>query len=292
MTDRKPEWLRKTAAATPLYYATEDLLRRSGLAAVCAEAGCPNRFECYAVKRAAFLVMGPVCTRGCAFCRVRTGTPSPLDPSEPERIARAAAALGLRHVVVTSVTRDDLPDGGASHFVKIARAIKRRNNKTTIEILIPDFQGRKPSLRKVATAGAEVVNHNIETVPRLYSVIRPQANYRRSLAVLEAMKAFRRRTTTKSGLMLGLGETEDEVIEALGDLRRAGCAMVTLGQYLAPSRKHYPVQAYIAPPVFERYKDIGYELGFSSVAAGPFVRSSYQAEEKYLSTLENSEGRT
>jgi lipoic acid synthetase len=278
---RKPAWLKKNAVPSPAGLATEALIRRFELATVCAEAGCPNRGECHARRRAAFLAMGTVCTRTCAFCRVTCGAPSPLDPSEPERIARAAAAFGLRHVVVTSVTRDDLPDGGAGHFARIVQALREAVPGARVEILVPDFGGNGDAVRELAAAGADVVNHNLETVSRLYAVVRPQADYRRSLRLLETVRSLAPPTVTKSGLMVGLGESEEEIEQAMKDLRRVECDMLTIGQYLAPSRSHYPVQAYVEPVVFDRYRSTGLALGFRSVASGPFVRSSYHAENAY-----------
>ncbi len=279
---RKPSWLRKSPTADKAALQTESIIRRLSLATVCAEAGCPNRGECFSRQRAAFLAMGPVCTRACAFCLVQGGRPADLDPDEPARIARAASSLRLRHVVVTSVTRDDLPDGGAGHFVRIVRALRDALPDAVVELLVPDFQGDEPSIRLVVSAGPDVLNHNLETVPRLYPEVRPSADYRRSLRLLETARSIDAGIVTKSGIMVGLGETGAEIEEVMADLRSSGCDMLTIGQYLAPSRNHYPVREYVAPAVFDRYRAIGLTLGFRSVASGPFVRSSYHADTEYL----------
>jgi lipoic acid synthetase len=251
------------------------------MATVCEEAGCPNRFECFSRRRLAFMVLGSVCTRACAFCGVSRGTPAPVDPDEPDRLARAVAALGLRHIVVTSVTRDDLSDGGADHFRRVVRALTALDPPVVIEILVPDFQGNPDAIRAIATAGADIINHNLETVPRLYPRIRPQADYQRSLAFLTLVKETNPSVFTKSGLMAGMGEREAEMSEVLRDLRRAGCEMITIGQYLPPSRDHLPVVEYVPPAVFAVYERQAREIGILSASCGPFVRSSYGAEENY-----------
>ncbi|MBN2353256.1 MAG: lipoyl synthase [Spirochaetales bacterium] len=277
----------KSQAATAAGLETEAIIRRLSLATVCAEAACPNRGECFSSGRAAFLAMGPVCTRACAFCLVRSGKPSGPDPEEPQRIARAAAALRLRHVVVTSVTRDDLPDGGAGHFVRIMRALRDTLPDAVVELLVPDFRGDEGALRDVVAAGPDVLNHNLETVPRLYPDVRPGADYRRSLSLLKNARSLAAETVTKSGLMVGLGETEEEIAAVMADLRSAGCDMITIGQYLAPSRNHYPIREFVAPVVFDRYRELGLRLGFRSVASGPFVRSSYHADTEYRTAAES-----
>jgi lipoic acid synthetase len=255
------------------------LLSELELNTVCREAHCPNVGECFARGTATFMILGDVCTRDCAFCAVCSGQPRPVDPEEPHRVAEAARRLGLRHVVVTSVTRDDLPDGGSRQFAETVLAIRRRA-EAAVEVLTPDFQGQTEDVDRVLDAGPRVFNHNVETVPRLYPAVRPQADYRRSLGVLA--RAATRRTAdclTKSGLMVGLGEREDEVLAVLRDLREAGCQALTIGQYLAPSPAHHPVVEFVTPEQFEGLAAQARELGFAAVASGPFVRSSYGAAE-------------
>lgn len=255
----------------------EDLLDGLALHTVCQEALCPNLPECFGQGTATFLILGDVCTRNCRFCAVKKGRPLPPDPEEPERVAEAAARLGLRHVVVTSVTRDDLPDGGAGHFAATVRAIRRRLPRAGVEVLIPDFRGSLAALETVLDAGPNVVNHNVETVPRLYPLIRPQANYQRSIGILSWIKIRTPHIATKSGLMLGLGEQIAEVLRVLYDLREAGCDMLTLGQYLQPTEHQHPVVRYVPPEEFADYQEKAEAMGFRKVVAGPLVRSSYQA---------------
>jgi len=255
----------------------ERVVTDEGLHTVCQAAGCPNIGECWARGTATFMLLGDVCTRQCRFCSVSPGRPAPPDPDEPEHVAEAAARLGLRHVVLTSVTRDDLPDGGAGHFALTIQALRRRLPGVTVEVLIPDFAGSLSALSTVADAQPDVFNHNLETVERLSSQVRARANYRRSLAVLSW--ARRRGLTTKSGLMVGLGETCGEVISAMRDLRRAGCELLTLGQYLQPTERQLAVAHYVHPIVFAWYREIGQSMGFRKVIAGPLVRSSYHAEQ-------------
>ena len=257
----------------------ERLLAKLALPTVCQAASCPNLRECDIRKTATFLILGQVCTRRCTFCNIRKGRPERVAADEPARVAQAVAALGLKHAVITSVTRDDLPDGGADHFAKVITAIKAINPETTVEVLVPDFQGDVSALTTVVTARPTVLNHNLETIPRLYPAVRPDADYHRSLALLRQAKTVNPRIHTKSGVMVGLGENEDELVQVFKDLRAAGCEALTIGQYLAPSRHHHPVIEYVAPAQFRRYQDIGLELGFRHVAAGPFVRSSYLAAE-------------
>jgi lipoic acid synthetase len=252
------------------------LLGRLRLHTVCQSAHCPNLCECFASGTATFLILGNVCTRHCRFCAVAAGEPQPLEADEPDRVAQAAATLGLRHVVVTSVTRDDLPDGGSGQFAATIAAIHAAC-EATVEVLTPDFQGRADLVARVLAAGPEVFNHNVETVPRLYPAVRPEADYRRSLDVLRLAHEHGG-PLTKSGLMLGLGETRAEVLAVLRDLRAAGCEALTLGQYLRPSAGHLPVDRFVTPSEFGRYERDATELGFLGVAAGPFVRSSYHAE--------------
>jgi len=275
---RLPSWLKKPLPSGNGNFFTQNLLRQLRLETVCENARCPNRPECYSRRTATFMILGNVCTRPCGFCSVPRGAPEPLEADEPDRLAEAAARLGLRHVVITSVTRDDLPDGGAEHFYHCILAVRRRTG-AIVEVLTPDFLGDWRAVDRVLDARPEVYNHNMETVPRLYRRVRGRADYRRSLQLLAHVKARSPATTTKSGLMLGLGETREELLEVLADLRRARCDMLTLGQYLAPTLKHIPVARYVPPTEFEELKELALRLGFAKVASGPFVRSSYHAEE-------------
>ena len=275
---RLPDWLRRRMPAEG-YGATRLVLTRLHLHTVCDGANCPNQGECFSRGTATFMIMGALCTRACTFCAVPGGAaPGPLDEGEPGRVAEAAAALGLRHVVVTSVTRDDLPDGGAAHVAATIEAVRARCPGATIEVLVPDFEGDSEALDIVLRARPDILNHNVETVPRLYPEVRPQADYRRSLALL-ARAAAGGTCATKSGLMLGLGERDDEVESLLRDLRACGVELVTMGQYLAPSPAHHPVVEFVEPQRFEDWKRRAEAMGFAGVAAGPFVRSSYMADE-------------
>ncbi|MDR1134889.1 MAG: lipoyl synthase [Clostridiales Family XIII bacterium] len=276
---RKPDWLRKRITAGPERAELEGILSELSLNTVCCEAQCPNCVECFAAKTATFMILGTNCTRNCSFCNVTCGAPEAIDPAEPERVAEAVRRLGLKYVVVTSVTRDDLPDGGAMHFADTVRAIRERSPMTAVEVLIPDFQGEKDALALVTEAWPTVISHNMETVEALYDEVRPQADYRRSLALLGRIKGLNPTIRSKSGFMLGLGETKEEVIELMGDLREAGCELLTIGQYLAPSKGHHPVREYVHPDIFDEYKNIADAKGFSFVASAPFVRSSYHAGE-------------
>jgi lipoic acid synthetase len=278
---RKPDWLRKKINDTRERRETEKLLRRHRLHTVCEEANCPNRFECFSKKTATFMILGKVCSRRCAFCNVQKGVPENPDTAEPAQVASAVRKLNLNHVVITSVTRDDLDDGGALHFFRVIRAVRELNPGVIVEVLVPDFQGMREALVTVSEAAPEIINHNIETVPRLYPLIRPSADYKRSLELLKSAKTIAPSVFTKSGMMVGLGETADEIIGSLRDLRNVACDMLTIGQYLAPSRNHFPVQEFIRPDRFEKYKDIALDLGFISVASEPFARSSFHAEEGY-----------
>ena len=278
MRPRLPVWFRQPLPTGAAGGRVRHLLERHGLHTVCEGAKCPNRSACWHESAAAFLILGDACTRACRFCAIpHAAHPAPPDSGEPARLAEAAAALGLRHVVVTSVTRDDLPDGGAAHFAATIRALRARLPGATIEVLIPDFQGKASALNVVLAEKPDILNHNLETVESLQPVIRPQADYKRSLTVLH--RAGRTGARTKSGLMLGLGETDEEVLFTLHDLRLAGVELLTLGQYLAPSPAHYPVARYVPPADFERWRVYALDFGFRSVAAGPQVRSSYHAEE-------------
>jgi len=276
---RHPPWLRLRAAKPGLVGSMEEKLRGWKLGTVCQSAHCPNLGECFSRGTATFMILGTVCSRQCRFCAVDKGTPRPLDPEEPKRVARAAKALGLKYVVVTSVTRDDLPDGGSGHFAETIRCIREDCSGAKVEVLVPDFQGSEAALREVCDAQPDVFNHNVETVPRLYETVRPQAVYRRSLDVLAY--AAERGLSTKSGLMLGLGETSREIWETLGDLRRVGCSYLTLGQYLASSGRHVPVHRYVTPEEFERWGETARAMGFRDVASAPLVRSSYRAEQMF-----------
>ncbi|MDR2819940.1 MAG: lipoyl synthase [Desulfovibrio sp.] len=277
----KPPWLRapSTGGDDVSRLMVEAVLRDLSLNTVCREARCPNRRECFSRKVATVLIMGTHCTRNCRFCNVRNDLPLPLDPEEPRRVAEAARRLGLRYVVVTSVTRDDLPDGGAAHFAATIREIRELVPSMAIEVLIPDFRGDAAALRVVAQARPAVISHNVETVPALYEAVRPQADYRQSLRLLENIKKEDPGIRSKTGIMLGLGESRAQVLEVLTDLRRAGCEFLTLGQYLAPGRQHHPVREYVHPDVFAEYKNIAQGMGFLSVASAPLVRSSFHAEE-------------
>jgi lipoic acid synthetase len=278
---RKPDWLKRRLPTGETFNQVRELIEAGKLHTVCQEAKCPNIWECYSHRTATFLIMGERCTRNCRFCSVNSGLPEPLDPDEPDRLAQAVERMGLKYVVVTSVTRDDLPDGGAGHFAATIYEIRRRMPAAQIEVLIPDFQGDRTALETVLRARPDVLNHNIETVPRLYSRVRPQADYRRSLELLRRAGESAPLIPTKSGLMLGLGERPEEIRQTLTDLRQVGCRILTLGQYLQPSAEHLPVEAYVLPEDFEGWRRLALELGFSEVASAPFVRSSYHAAESF-----------
>lgn len=276
---RLPPWLRRPLARSGEYRAVEGLLDELSLATVCREAKCPNRGECYARGTATFLIAGDACTRGCRFCAVDTRTPAPLDPEEPTRVAEAVARLGLRHAVVTMVTRDDCADGASGHVVATIRAIRAAAPDAAIEVLVSDFGGNESAVDAVIDAAPDVFNHNLETVPRLYATVRPGADYARSLRVLARVKERSPQMPAKSGLMLGLGESHDEVVAVMRDLRAIGCDLLTLGQYLRPGVAHLPVAEFVEPAEFAALAREGRRLGFSGVASAPFVRSSYHAEE-------------
>jgi len=282
MISRHPPWLRQEAPAPFLLAEMKALLDGLSLHTVCEEAHCPNQGRCFSQGTATFIILGDICTRNCRFCAVKKGHPLPLDPAEPQNVALAVSRLKLKHAVITSVTRDDLPDGGARHFARTVEAIRQANPQTTIEVLIPDFQGSLEALRIVIDSLPEVINHNLETVPRLYPEVRPKADYHRSLALLQSVKSMvKGRIVTKSGIMVGLGEEHDEVVAVLNDLRAVGCDSLTIGQYLSPSPKHYQLVRYVTPQEFGGYQSLAEEMGFSSVASGPFVRSSFNAAEMY-----------
>jgi lipoic acid synthetase len=276
---RAPAWIRERKLRLSDLHGVKSLMREHGLHTVCEEARCPNRGECFSRGTATFLLLGDVCTRACGFCDIRNGRPAPPDPLEPRRIRGAVQRLGLSFVVLTSVDRDDLPDGGAEHFAETIRSVRSLEPAPGIEVLTPDFRGRLESLETVLEAGPDVFNHNVETVPRLYPTVRRGARLDRSLLLLSRAKEIAPAITTKSGLMLGLGEREEEVRELLEALRGARVDIVTIGQYLRPSLENLPVVEYVAPEVFERHREFGARLGFRHVFAGPFVRSSYRAEE-------------
>ncbi len=277
----KPPWLKRRIPAGETYQGVHRLLHEGGLHTVCQEARCPNLGECFSRGTATFLILGDRCTRNCGFCAVAHGPEGPPDPEEPRRVAETAAALGLRYVVVTSVTRDDLPDGGAGQFVEVIREVRKRLPEARIEVLVPDFRGSRDALQSVLQAGPHVLNHNLETVPRLYPRVRSGADYERSLRLLRWAKEFAPHLPTKSGLMLGLGERKEEVEAVLRDLLSVGCSMLTLGQYLQPSREHLPVERFIPPEEFEQWRQKALSMGFREVASAPFVRSSYHAGKLY-----------
>ncbi|HEX9092861.1 MAG TPA: lipoyl synthase [Coriobacteriia bacterium] len=276
---RMPSWMRRPVAVPGRAHEVESLLDGLKLATVCRSAKCPNRGECYASGTATFLIMGDRCTRGCRFCAVETDRPGPLDPDEPRRLAEAARVMGLAHVVVTAVTRDDLADGGASHFAAVVAALREALPEARVEVLTSDFAGDLTAVDTVADARPDVFNHNVETVPRLYPEVRPAADYARSLSVLARVRDAHPGVPTKSGLMLGLGETMAEVVEVLHDLRRVGVDIVTIGQYLRPSHRHLPVARFAEPSEYDEYAAAARQLGFTAAACAPFVRSSYHAAE-------------
>jgi len=277
---RLPAWLKRPLPSGNENHFTRELLQDLRLETVCENARCPNRPECWSRRTATFMILGNVCTRPCSFCSVPKGEPLRVEEDEPVRLAEAAVRLGLKHVVITSVTRDDLPDGGASHFARCISAVRDRLPAATIEVLTPDFLGNAAAIDGLTDAAPDVFNHNLETVPRLYRVARGRADYRRSLELLRRVKLRSPRIVTKAGLMLGIGETVPEVFDVLADLRSVGCDVVTLGQYLAPTLKHsIPVACYVPPEEFDRIAATARLLGFAKVVAGPFVRSSYHADE-------------
>jgi len=276
----KPEWLKVKAPGSPSYLRLKGLMRDLNLHTVCEEARCPNIGECWTHGTATFMILGDICTRACGYCAVGHGRPHPVDAAEPARVADAVASLDLAHVVVTSVDRDDMSDGGASIFAETIREIRRRKPGASIEVLIPDFQGKAEPLYTVLDASPDILNHNTETVPRLYKLARSGGRYERTLQLLDRSRSYAPRIATKSGIMLGLGEEWDEVVATLKDLRAAGCAILTLGQYLRPSPAHLPMTRYYHPDEFRQLKDTALEMGFAHVESGPLVRSSYHAHEQ------------
>ncbi|MEO5331231.1 MAG: lipoyl synthase [Magnetococcus sp. YQC-5] len=282
MPTPKPRWLRVQAPGSPEFLQVKRLTRKLGIATICEAATCPNIGQCWHEGGAAFMILGEVCTRACGFCNVPAGRPMPPDRDEPERLAEAVSQMGLRHVVITSVTRDDLPDGGAGHFVACMQAVRKRNPHITVEILTPDFRDKHSALEQLLAFPPEVFNHNVETVPRLYPVARPAAHYHGSLELLARVAAHHGGSRTKSGIMLGLGEEEDEVLAVLVDLRKAGVEWLTIGQYLAPSRNHLPVVRYWEPERFTCFGQQAQAMGFSMVESHPLARSSFHADQMLI----------
>ena len=285
---KRPDWLKVRHRGGLDFTEVEELLDRLNLHTVCEEAACPNKGECFNRRTATFMILGRVCTRACTFCNVTGGKPDIVDPAEPGNISEAVKELRLKHVVITSVTRDDLPDGGASHFSDVIRSIRDNSGEVVIEVLIPDFQGSEESLKLVANAGPDIINHNVETIPSLYPEVRPQAHYKRSLELLSRVKSYSNSIYTKSGIMLGLGETEPSVIEVFRDLLEAGCDFLTVGQYMPPSKKHHPVIEWIRPEQFEYLRKTALSLGFKYVSSAPLVRSSYLADDAIKSIRRNN----
>ena len=279
---RKPSWIRVKVTNSSVFLETKKIVREKGLFTVCEEAGCPNISECWGKKHATLMIMGDTCTRACAFCNVKTGIPNELDIFEPLKVANTVKELGLSHVVITSVDRDDLEDGGAQHFANVVNKIRDKNPTTTIEILTPDFLKKGDAYKIVADSNPDVFNHNLETVPSLYLKVRPGSRYFNSLELLSKVKIYKPKMFTKSGLMVGLGETKDELCQVMDDLRCANVDFLTIGQYLQPTDKHYPIKNFITPEEFETYKDIAYSKGFLLVASSPLTRSSYHAGEDFL----------
>jgi lipoic acid synthetase len=278
---RKPDWIRVKAPVSRGYADTQRIVRENGLHTVCEEAGCPNIGECWEKKHATFMIMGDTCTRACAFCNVKTGLPGALDVTEPEHVAEATAKLGLAHIVITSVDRDDLADGGAAHFAAVIRAIRARTPSTTIEVLTPDFLRKDGAAETVIAAGPDVFNHNLETVPSKYLTVRPGARYFASVRLLQHVKDIDAQMFTKSGIMVGLGEERNEILQVMDDLRAANVDFLTVGQYLQPSRKHHPVVRFVPPDEFKALETIAYAKGFSMVSASPLTRSSHHAGEDF-----------
>jgi len=278
---RKPAWIRVKAPTSPVYRETQQVVRSNNLVTVCEEAGCPNIGECWSKKHASFMILGDTCTRACAFCNVRTGMPGPVDPKEPTGVAEAVATMGLEHVVITSVDRDDLADGGAGHFAEVIQAIRERAPATTIEVLTPDFLRKPGALETVVRARPDVFNHNLETVPSKYLTVRPGARYFHSIRLLQQVKEIDPGMFTKSGIMVGLGEERNEVLQLMDDLRTADVDFLTIGQYLQPSSKHHAVARFVTPDEFKAFEKIAYAKGFLKVSASPLTRSSHHAGEDF-----------
>jgi len=278
---RKPAWIRVKAPTSPVYRETQQVVRSNNLVTVCEEAGCPNIGECWSKKHASFMILGDTCTRACAFCNVRTGMPGPVDPNEPTGVAEAVATMGLEHVVITSVDRDDLADGGAGHFAEVIQAIRERAPSTTIEVLTPDFLRKPGALETVVRARPDVFNHNLETVPSKYLTVRPGARYFHSIRLLQQVKEIDPGMFTKSGIMVGLGEERNEILQLMDDLRTADVDFLTIGQYLQPSSKHHAVARFVTPDEFKAFEKIAYVKGFLKVSASPLTRSSHHAGEDF-----------
>jgi len=278
---KKPDWIRSKIVDTQVFFQTKKVVNQNNLVTVCQEANCPNITECWSKKHATFMIMGDTCTRACAFCDVKTGKPTDLDIFEPLKISNAVKNLNLKHVVITSVDRDDLEDGGSAHFYKVVKATREKNPETSIEVLTPDFLRKGDAYKKVLEADLDVFNHNIETVPRLYTKVRPGARYFASLELLKNAKAFNKKIFTKSGIMVGLGETKEEVIQVMDDLRSAEVDFITIGQYLQPSVKHHPLNRYYHPDEFKEFENIAKTKGFLLVSSSPLTRSSYHADEDF-----------
>ena len=278
---KKPEWIRSKIVNSKIFFETKKVVNQHNLVTVCQEANCPNITECWSKKHATFMIMGDTCTRACAFCDVKTGKPSDLDIFEPAKISNAVKKLNLKHVVITSVDRDDLDDGGSNHFYKVVKATREKNPKTSIEVLTPDFLRKGDAYKKILEADLDVFNHNIETVPRLYTTVRPGARYFASLELLKNAKKFNKKVFTKSGIMVGLGENKEEIIQVMDDLRSADVDFITIGQYLQPSVKHHPLNRYYHPNEFKELKTIAKTKGFLLVSSSPLTRSSYHADEDF-----------
>jgi len=278
---KKPSWIRTKINDTQNFFKTKEIINKNKLYTVCQEASCPNISECWSKRHATFMIMGDTCTRACAFCNVKTGKPGFLDPFEPLKIAKATKELNLRHVVITSVDRDDLSDGGANHFSKVITETRKINKNTTIEVLTPDFLRKGDAYKNVVNANPDVFNHNIETVPSLYRRVRPGSRYFASVDLLKSAKQMNKKIFTKSGIMLGLGEKQDEVLQVMDDLLSAGVDFLTIGQYLQPSAKHYPLERYVHPDEFQKFKEIALSKGFLIVSSSPLTRSSYHADEDF-----------
>ena len=278
---KKPNWIRSKILNSENYFKTKEIVNKNKLFTVCQEANCPNISECWSKRHATFMIMGDICTRACAFCDVKTGKPNYLDPLEPIKIAKATKELNLKHVVITSVDRDDLKDGGADHFSKVILETRKKNKETTIEVLTPDFLRKGDAYKKIVEANPDVFNHNIETVPSLYLKVRPGSRYFASVNLLKSVKKMSKTIFTKSGIMLGLGENKDEVLQVMDDLLTANVDFLTIGQYLQPSVKHYPLFRYLHPEEFEEFKSIAKSKGFLIVSSSPLTRSSYHADEDF-----------
>jgi lipoyl synthase len=278
---KKPAWIRSKIVDSKNFFETKQVVNKNNLVTVCQEANCPNITECWSKKHATFMIMGDTCTRACAFCDVKTGKPNDLDIFEPVKISNAVKSLNLKHVVITSVDRDDLEDGGSNHFYKVVNATRDKNPDTSIEVLTPDFLRKGEAYKKILEADLDVFNHNIETVPRLYSIVRPGARYFSSLELLKNAKKFNKKVFTKSGIMLGLGEYKEEIIQVMDDLRSAEVDFITIGQYLQPSVKHHPLSRYYKPDEFKEFEMIAKTKGFLLVSSSPLTRSSYHADEDF-----------